>query len=66
MAKRKIYPRPLKALAISAGVSIWTLYKDEARGNPTISTAKKVAAVLGVDWKSLFEDHVPSSLPAAS
>jgi DNA-binding XRE family transcriptional regulator len=65
MAKRKIYPRPLDALAEAAGVSVWTLYKDEARGEPTVPTAKKVAAVLGIDWKSLFEDH-DSSLPAAS
>lgn len=64
MAKRRIYPRPLLPIAKAAGLSVWTLYKDEARGEPTVATAKKVAVVLGVDWKSLFEDH--ASLPEAS
>ena len=65
MAKRRIYPRPLKPLAEKAGVSVWTLYKDEARGEPTIDTAKLVAKALGIDYRTLFSE--PShSYPLAS
>lgn len=65
MAKRKIYPRPLKPLADKAGVSVWTLYKDELRGEPTTATAKAVAKALGIDYRTLFSDP-DHSYPLAS
>ena len=54
--RKRIYPRPLKKLAKDAGVSVWVLYKDEKRGEPTLKTAKKVGIALGVDWKTFFND----------
>lgn len=49
--------KTLRDISEGAGISIQAYsYIETGERNPTVETAKKIAAVLGFDWTKFFED----------